>query len=117
MGRVQLSDEAVAEIAALAACRVPGVAGLGSGSRVESLAEALGLKSSSQGVNVEMSARDLSLRLFLVLDFGADVAETALQVQEQVAGAIEKMCALEIRAVDVVIQGVRGVPSPDRRAR
>jgi uncharacterized alkaline shock family protein YloU len=107
LGRVHVSDLAIAEIAALAATRVSGVAGMGSGSRVESLAEALGLRSPSQGVQVEMGPRELSLKLFLILEFGVDMAEVALQVQDNVAEAVEKMSSLELKTVDVVIQGVR----------
>src|SRR5436190_10096622 len=91
LGRIQVSDEAIAEIASLAATKVAGVAGMGSGSRVESLAELLGVKSGGQGVSVEMGGRDVSLRLFLILEFGADIADVALQVQEDVAEAVEKM--------------------------
>ena len=102
-----MSDEAIAEIASVAATRIQGVAGMGSGSRVESLAELFGARSPSQGVAVEMSARDVSLRLFVIVEFGADIAEVALQVQEAVSEAVEKMCALQVRAVDVVVQGVK----------
>jgi uncharacterized alkaline shock family protein YloU len=116
LGRIQVSDAAIAEIAALAATRVPGVAGMGSGSRVESLAEMLGVRAASQGVVVEMSLRDISLKLFLVLEFGADIADVALRVQEEVAEAVEAMSSLEVRAVDVVIQGVRA-GSGERRGK
>ena len=116
LGRIQVSDEAIAEIASLAASKVPGVSGMGSGSRVESLAEILGVKSGGQGVSVEMGARDVSLRLFLILEFGSDIADVALQVQEDVAEAVEKMSSLEVKAVDVVIQGVR-LNSADRKGK
>lgn len=116
LGRIQVSDEAIAEIASLAASKVSGVAGMGSGSRVESLAEILGVKSGSQGVSVEMGAGEVSLRLFLVLEFGSDIADVALQVQEDVAEAVEKMSSLEVKSVDVVVQGVR-LSSAERRGK
>ena len=116
LGRVEVSDAAIAEIAALAATRVPGVAGMGSGSRIEGLAEMLGVKAGGQGVAVEMGSRDVSLKLFLILEFGADIADTALRVQEEVSEAVEKMSSLEVRAVDVVIQGVK-LGSPEKRGK
>jgi uncharacterized alkaline shock family protein YloU len=115
-GRIQVSDEAIAEIAALAALKVSGVFDMGTGSRVESLAEMLGVRSGPQGVLVEMGQRDVNLRLFLILEFGAEIAEVALQVQENVAEAVEKMSSLEVGTVDVVIQGVR-LALPDRKGR
>jgi uncharacterized alkaline shock family protein YloU len=116
LGRIQVSDEAIAEIAALAACKVPGVAGMGSGSRVESLAELLGVRSGGQGVSVEMHAREVSLRVFLIVEFGTDIADVGLRVQEEVAEAVEGMSALDVKAVDVVIQGIRH-SSAERKAK
>ena len=116
LGRVQVSDEAIAEIAALAACKVTGVAGMASGSRVESLAEIFGVKSGGQGVAVEMGQREVGLRLFINVEFGADIADVALQVQDDVAEAVEKMSMLEVRSVDVVIQGVR-LSAVDRKGK
>jgi uncharacterized alkaline shock family protein YloU len=115
-GRVQVSDEAIAEIAALAATRVSGVADMGTGSRVESLAQLLGVQGGPQGVLVEMGQRQVDLRIFLILEFGADISEVALQVQENVAEAVEKMSSLDVGSVDIVIQGVRAA-STERKGR
>jgi uncharacterized alkaline shock family protein YloU len=116
LGKVRVSDEAIAEIAALASQKVAGVAGMGSGSGVESLAEMLGLRSGSQGVAVEMGASQVSLRLFLIVEFGAEIGELSLAVQDAAAEAVEKMTGLEVKAVDVTIQGVR-FASHDKKAR
>lgn len=107
LGRVQVSDEAIAEIAAVAAAKVGGVAGLGSGGRIESLAQALGLEGGSRGVSVETVGGRVSLRLSLLVDFGADIGEVGLLVQEAVREAVEDMCGLPVEAVDVLVQGVR----------
>jgi uncharacterized alkaline shock family protein YloU len=107
LGRIQVSDEAIAEIASTAALRVEGVSAMGSSGRVENLAQVLGLDRGGRGVMVEMSGRELSLRLSILVDFGADVAEVGLSVQEAVAAALEQMTGLDVRDVDVAIQGVR----------
>lgn len=107
LGRIQVSDEAIAEIASAAALRVAGVAGLGSGGRVESLAQALGLESGARGVSVETVGGSVALRLNLLVDFGAEIGELGLLVQEAVREAVEDMCGLEVRSVDVLVQGVR----------
>lgn len=116
LGHVRVSDEAVAEIAALAAGKIPGVFGLGSGSRVESLAELLGVRSGAQGVSVEMRATYVNIKIFLIVEFGAEIGEVSLQVQDAVAEAVEKMSGLEVKAVDVTVQGVK-FGGQDRKAR
>ncbi len=113
LGRIQVSDEAIAEMAATAALRVAGVAAMGASGRVESLAQVLGVDRGGRGVLVEMSGRELSLRMSILVEFGADVAEVGLSVQEAVAAAVEQMTGLDVRDVDVAIQGVR----PGRSAK
>lgn len=107
LGRIQISDEAIAEMASTAALRVAGVAGMGASGRVESLAQILGVDRGGRGVLVELRGRELSLRLSILVEFGADVAEVGLSVQEAVAAAVEQMTGLDVRDVDVAIQGVR----------
>ncbi len=107
LGRIQVSDEAIAEMASTAALRVEGVAAMGASGRMESLAQVLGMDKGGLGVRVEMSGRQLSLQLSILVEFGADVAEVGLSVQEAVAAAVEQMTGLDVRDVDVAIQGVR----------
>jgi uncharacterized alkaline shock family protein YloU len=114
LGTIRVSDEAIAEIAALAAKKIRGVAGMGAAGTASALASYLGLKSRSQGVSVEMGPREVALSIALVVEFGADVAETAALVQEAVVEAVERMTGLSVVAVDVVIQGVAPVQGPGK---
>jgi len=107
LGRIQVSDEAIAEMAATAAMKVPGVAGLGTGGRLETLAQVLGVEKGGRGVGVETVGREVGLRMNLLVDFGADIAEVGLAVQEAVREAVESMCGLDVREVDILVQGVR----------
>ena len=107
LGRIQVSDEAIAEMASTAALRVEGVAAMGASGRMDSLAQVFGLDKGGLGVKVEMSGRQLSLQLSILVEFGADVAEVGLSVQEAVAAAVEQMTGLDVRDVDVANQGVR----------
>jgi uncharacterized alkaline shock family protein YloU len=108
MGKVRISDEAVAEIAAVAAQKVNGVATMGSGSRMDLLVDLLGSSGGGQGVQVEMRHQEIRLKLYIVLEFGVEITEVALQVQESVAQAVEKMTGFQVLEVDVNIQGVKG---------
>jgi len=107
LGRIQVSDEAIAEMASVAALKVSGVAGLGSGGRLETLAQVLGVDRGAAGVAVETRGRQVDLTVNLLAEFGADIADLGLAVQEAVQEAVEAMTGLEVREVDVLIQGVR----------
>lgn len=107
LGRVRVSDEAIAEIAATAALKVSGVAAMGMGGGLDTLADWLGVSAQGRGVRVEVLPREVLLGLTVVVDFGADIAEVGLAVQESVVQAVEGMTGLDVREVDVTIQGVR----------
>jgi uncharacterized alkaline shock family protein YloU len=107
LGRIQVSDEAIAEIASVAALKVAGVSGLGRGGRLESLAQVLGVDQPSGGVAVETSGREVGLKVNVLVEFGTDIADVGLAVQEAVQEAVESMTGLEVREVDVLVQGVR----------
>jgi uncharacterized alkaline shock family protein YloU len=106
LGKVRVSDEAIASIAALAALRIKGVAGMGTGGTVDSLADLLGLHKQGRGIQVQMGEKEVALSLSLIVEFGADIAEVATQVQETVAESVEKMSGLLVVEVNVVVQGV-----------
>lgn len=108
LGRIRVSDEAIAEIAATAALKVHGVAGLGTAGRLETLAQVLGVDSGGRGVSVETAGREAGLRLNLLVDFGCDIAAVGLAVQEAVREAVEDMTGLAVSEVEVLVQGVRG---------
>ena len=113
LGKVRVSDEAIASIATLAALKVKGVARVAAGGTLDTLADMLGVH--RPGVQVQMGEREVALSLSLVLEFGADIADVATQVQESVAEAVEKMSGLAVVEVDIVVQGVDAVAPAETR--
>jgi uncharacterized alkaline shock family protein YloU len=106
LGTIKISDEVVAVIAGLAATEVPGVAGMSSGGIAGSVAEMLGRKNLSKGVKVEVGEKEAAVDLFTVVEFGVQIPDVALKIQENVKRAIEKMTGLNVVEVNVHIQGV-----------
>jgi uncharacterized alkaline shock family protein YloU len=115
LGKVRVSDEAIASIAALATQRIKGVAGMGTGGTVDTLADLLGLHKQGRGIQVQMGEKEVALSLNLIIEFGADIAEVATQVQEAVAEAVEKMSGLVVVEVNVVVQGVAAAGGGETR--
>jgi uncharacterized alkaline shock family protein YloU len=104
-GTIRIANEVVKIIAGLAATEVKGVAGM-SGGVVDGFAELLKRKNLSKGVKVEVGEKQAAVDLFIVIEFGANVPETAMLVQENVKRAIESMTGLDVIEVNVHIQGV-----------
>lgn len=105
VGEVQIADEVVATIAALAATEVEGVAAM-SGNATRELISKLGMKGYSKGVKIEVSTDSVSVDLSLTLNYGYSIPETSRQVQEKVKAAIENMTGLTVSGVNVRISDV-----------
>lgn len=105
VGEVQIADEVVATIAALAATEVEGVAAM-SGNTTRELVSKLGMKGYSRGVKIDVSTDSVSVDLSLTLNYGYSIPETSRQVQEKVKTAIENMTGLSVSEVNVRISDV-----------
>lgn len=105
VGDVQIADEVVATIAALAATEVEGVASMSS-NITNDLVSKLGMKSLSKGVKIEVIEDTVSVDLALTLDYGYSIPRTSSQVQEKVKAAIENMTGLTVLEVNIRISGV-----------
>ncbi len=104
-GTVNISDDVVASIAALAILDVEGICGLTSG--LGSIpADAIAKKVLTKGIRVNMTDDAISLDCCVVLTYGYPVIETAAAVQEKVVSAVEGMTGVPVRAVNVSVCGV-----------
>jgi len=113
LGTIRISDEVVAVIAGLAATEVPGVAGMSSGGLAGGIAEMLGRKNLSKGVKVEVGEKEAAIDLFTIVEFGVQIPDVALRIQENVKSAIEKMTGLVVVEVNVHVQGVHIPPEQE----
>lgn len=105
LGEVQIADEVVAIIAALAATEIEGVASM-AGNIPNELVAKLGMKKLSKGVEVEVLDGKVHADLTLNLAFGYSIPAVSGKVQKRVKEAIENMTGLEVCEVNVRIAGV-----------
>lgn len=105
MGDLRISDEVVANIAAIAANEIEGVGGV-AGYKGKEPAKMGGVKNRSKNVRVEMCDRLVSVDMGLIIKYGYSLPKTAEQVQERVKSSIESMTGLEVADVNVRIEGI-----------
>lgn len=105
LGDIQIADEVIAIIAALAATEVEGVAKM-YGNITNELISKLGMKNLSKGVKVLVSPEDVKVDISLELKYGYSVMEVSAKVQEKVKQAIETMTGLTVSMVRVRIAGI-----------
>jgi uncharacterized alkaline shock family protein YloU len=109
-GRVKVANEVIAQIAAMTALQVPGVAGVAD--RTNQITRVIRRGGIHKGVRVEFSNDDLRLQLFLVADSGRNLPDLASQVQGDVVAAVDRMLGLRTSAVDVYFVDVRFNEAP-----
>ncbi len=104
-GTVNISEEVVAAIAALAISEVEGVYGLSS-SFTADLKEMLGRKNMSKGVKLTIEDEVVTVECFVVITYGAEIPAVAANIQDAVITAVESMAGLKVAAVNVDICGI-----------
>lgn len=105
-GNINIAEDVVASIAAVAAAEVDGVASLGTSGGVD-IAEFLGKKSTSKGVKLAFTAEQSVVDVYINVKYGSVVPTVAKNVQESVYTAIESMAGIAVTAVNVHVVGVQ----------
>jgi uncharacterized alkaline shock family protein YloU len=72
--------------------------------RAAERAEGVRVRRPRRGVDVDVNGGSASVTLRLAARFGIVLPELAEAVQQEVAGALEQMCGIEVRSVDVTIE-------------
>jgi len=105
LGEIQIADEVVAMIAALAATEVEGVASM-AGNITKDLVSKLGMRNLSKGVKVDVIDSVATVALKLNLKYNYSLMEVAEKVQKNVKAAIENMTGLEVADVNIKVASV-----------
>jgi len=105
IGEVQIADEVVGTIAALAAMEVEGVAAM-AGTLTNELAGKLGVRNLTKGVKVEIEGAEVFVEMALHMKYGYSIPKVSLMVQEKAVAAIENMTGLKVAEVNIRIAGV-----------
>ncbi len=104
-GTVNISEEVVAAIAAIAISEVEGVYGLSS-SFTADLAEMLGRKNLAKGVKLSIVDEVVTVECFVIISYGSEIPTVAGNIQDAVVTAVESMTGLKVAAVNVDICGI-----------
>jgi uncharacterized alkaline shock family protein YloU len=104
LGRVAISDDAVAQIVGLTAAECYGVVGT---KRTGKLGRLLVRDRTTRGVEVSGDERGVSIALHVVVEHGLNLAEVASTVRNRVAYEVERMTGLDLASVEVHIEAVK----------
>lgn len=113
-GNINIAEDVLASISALAAGEVEGVAGLYAPAGVD-LAELLGKKSLSKGVKTQIVGRNVTIDLYITIVYGFKIPDVAAVLQNTVISAVESMTGLHVEAVNIHVGGVSFETKPEEK--
>lgn len=107
IGKMALSEEAIATIAGAAATECYGVVGMAGRKMTDGLSELLGKENLSKGVTVSIDGDDLYVAVSVILGYGVKIPEVARMVAEKVRYTLENFTGLEVKRVTVNVESLR----------
>lgn len=113
-GAVKISDEVVQTIAGMAVREVKGVA-LAT-SIADGLVEKIVKKGFSKGVKIEMTEKEVSLDIHILVDYGVKIQAVAAELQDIIKRNIETMTDLTVNEISVYVDGINFVKEPKKEA-
>jgi uncharacterized alkaline shock family protein YloU len=106
-GHLVVIDRAIADIVGWTVLECYGVVGMAAPSLRQGVASILSRDRLHQGISVEQTSDQLRIKLYIIVEYGLNVAEVAGNVRSQVAYIVEKMIGRPVTALQVYVQGVR----------
>lgn len=105
VGAVQIANDVVEMIAALAATEVEGVSAM-AGNITHELMSKVGVKNLSKGVKADIYNKTVSVDVAIIVEYGYNIPAVSQKVQAKVKTAIENMTGLDVTDVNIRIAGV-----------
>jgi uncharacterized alkaline shock family protein YloU len=104
LGRITISSGAIARIVAQTAAECYGLVGMSGRNRAARL---LARGRETQGITIGGSARGVEIELYVVVEYGLNLAEVASTVRSRVAYEVERLTGLRVASVEVHIEDVK----------
>lgn len=108
LGKLSISEEAIAALAGGVVSECYGVVGMASQKVVkDGIAELLKKDNYSRGVVVRTTDSGYELDLYIIVSFGVKISEVIFEVQKKVKYILEKTLEQDFKRVNVYVQGVK----------
>jgi len=106
-GDTVITDRAISDIVGWTVLECYGVVGMASPNLRLGVASLLSRDRLHQGIKVEQTPDQLRIKLYIIVEYGLNVAEVAGNVRSQVAYNVERMTKRPVTSLQIYVQGVR----------
>lgn len=107
-GQITVAEEVIATSAGFAAMECEGLASMASRRQVvDRLTEAFGRDNPGRGVEVRLNGEELTIDLFIIVDYGVNIYETAQIVRQKVHYLLSDTVGVDATSINIFVQGVK----------
>jgi uncharacterized alkaline shock family protein YloU len=114
-GKVEISRAAIASIVHGAVMESYGVVGMAPSGLRGNLAYYLGQDDPRRGIAVEVADDQVTITLYVILEYGVRISEVASNVMSSVKFAVERALGMKVGAVNIYVQGLHFSDDVKRR--
>ncbi len=106
-GAIQISNDVLSDIAGYAALECYGIVGMASPTLRDGVAQLLSLDKLRKGVRVHSDGEGVTADLYVVAEYGTNLAEVARNMSDRVTYVLESQAEVRVDGVQVHIQGIK----------
>lgn len=106
-GSVNIANDVLADLAGYASLESYGVVGMASPSLRDGVAQLLPAQKLRRGVKVAATNDGVTVRLFVVIEYGTNLAEVSHNLADRVRYVLTNTADVKVASVDVHVQGVK----------
>ena len=107
IGTIIIDDNVLASIAGASAMECYGLVGMAAKSAAGVLVELLKREHSSKGVKITTEDDEITIELFVIVEFGTRISVVANNIIEKVKYNIEHLTGMRVKKININVQGVR----------
>lgn len=107
MGRVEVSPTAISSLASQAVLESYGVVGMATKDLASGIVEILQPASHRRGVDVHIDDEQITIDLYVVIEYGTRIATVARNIQSAVKYSVERALGMPVLEVNVHVQDLR----------
>lgn len=107
-GKIDITNDVIAQIVGEASIECYGIVGMASRHQIrDGLTEILRKENFARGVIVRNIGENTHIDVHVIVGYGTKISEVAYQVQSKVKYTLKKVVGLEVRSINIFVQGVR----------
>ena len=107
MGRILIDTDVIALYAGTTAVECFGIVGMAAVSMKDGLVKLLKRESLTHGINVEIKENKISIDFHVIVSYGVSISTVSDNLIETVRYKVEEFTGLEIKKINIYVEGVR----------